>query len=163
MRWVLITVFLRNTVVVDPRHDLPIYISFLPGVCFFSPPFFIIGLLFSSQTRAWWEVLTSAIFWTTSRGHRYRCRPFSPSGTCLYFLSRLGFSIPAARWFSSKVAMNNPRFRAFCMMTRLFSRAFPSWNLYGTALLTHEPTVYMYARLLCIDAATFSTQYLFSV
>ena len=34
-----------------------------------------------------------------------------PPGTCLQFLSRIGFSIPTARRFSSNVA--NSRFRAF--------------------------------------------------
>ena len=34
-----------------------------------------------------------------------------PPGTCLQFLTRIGFSIPTARRFSSKVP--NSRFRAF--------------------------------------------------
>ena len=36
-----------------------------------------------------------------------------PPGTYLQFLSRIGFSIPTARRFSSNVAINNSRSRAF--------------------------------------------------
>ena len=57
-----------------------------------------------------------------SRGHR--CRPFSPlllPGTCLHFLSRMGFSIPTARRFSSKVV--NSRSRAFRWSTLVQCKA----------------------------------------
>ena len=37
----------------------------------------------------------------------------SPPDTCLQFLSRIGFSIPAARRFPSNVPINNSRSRAF--------------------------------------------------
>ena len=37
--------------------------------------------------------------------------PLLPPGTCLHFLSRIGFSIPTARRFSSNVVSS--RFRAF--------------------------------------------------
>ena len=49
-----------------------------------------------------WEVLPSTSFFGTSRDHR--CLPFYPPGTCLYFLSRVGFSFPIARRLSSRVA-----------------------------------------------------------
>ena len=55
-----------------------------PSTIFF---FFSSSLLLSSSTRR--GFLPSAIFWT-SRGDR--CRPFFPPGTCLQFLSRIGFS-----------------------------------------------------------------------
>ena len=35
-----------------------------------------------------------------------RCHPFSPPGTCLYFLSRIEFGMPTARRFSSNVAQS---------------------------------------------------------
>ena len=45
-------------------------------------------------------------FWTSCG---LRCRPFSPPGTCLQFLSRIGFSVPTARRLSSNVANSRPR------------------------------------------------------
>ena len=68
--------------------------------------FVFFNITFTSQPSSY-EVLPSAIFWT-SRGHR--CRPFSPRYVPL-FLSRIGFSIPTARRFSSNAAI--PRSRAF--------------------------------------------------
>ena len=63
----------------EQQRLLPLY-RLLLAVFFF---FFFLTLLLSS-------------FWT-SRGHR--CRPFLPPGSYLQFLSRIGFSSPAARRF----------------------------------------------------------------
>ena len=59
---------------------------------------FIISFTFQLNSQ---EVLPSAIFWT-SRGHR--CHAFSPPVRVFIFISRIGFSIPTARRFSSNVA-----------------------------------------------------------
>ena len=58
--------------------------------------FFLFGLTFTSQIL---DKLLS------------RVSSLLPPGTCLQFFSRIGFSIPTARRFSSCVA--NSRFRAF--------------------------------------------------
>ena len=58
---------------------------------------------FSSHNTSTFQLLDN------SRGHR--CRPFFPPGSCLQFLSRIGFSNPPARRISSNVA--NSRSRAF--------------------------------------------------
>ena len=41
----------------------------------------------------------------TSRGHR--CRPFSPPGSCLQFLPRIGFSNPTARRFFNRMMLTH--------------------------------------------------------
>ena len=69
---------------------------------FWSRLFFLLFFPFFSVS-----VLLSR-FWTSGG---LRCRPCSPPGTCLQFLSCVGFSIPTARRLSSNVA--NSRFRAF--------------------------------------------------
>ena len=66
----------------------------LPVLAVFSC-FFLLSILLSS-------------FWASCG---LRCRPFSPPGTCLQFLSPIGSSIPTARRLSSNVA--NSRSRAF--------------------------------------------------
>ena len=62
------------------------------------PPtvFLFIFLFFSTH------LLSS--FWT-SRGHR--CRPFFPPGSCLQFLSRIGFSNATARRFFIRVSLTH--------------------------------------------------------
>ena len=46
-----------------------------------------------------------------------------PPGTCLQFLSRIGFSIPTAHRFSSNVA--NSRSRAFRLLSNFYARKNP--------------------------------------
>ena len=75
-------------------------------------------------------------FWT-SRGHR---SSLLPPGSCLQFLSRIGFSNPTARRFSSSVANSRPRAfrRSIC------AQEAPT-NLYEYALggiQTHETDLY---------------------
>ena len=86
---------------------------------FFFPFFFFAHLLSS--------------FWT-SRGHR--CRPFFPPGTCHRFLSRIGFSNPTARRFTSSVA--NSRSRAFrksiCAQEKVPPRTYSSMHSGGLEL-----------------------------
>ena len=77
-------------------------------------------------------------FWT-SRGHR--CRPFSPPGSCLRFLSRIGVSNPTACRFFIEFAKS--RSRAFCESIYAQEK-FPT-NLYEHALggvRTHETDLY---------------------
>ena len=79
-------------------------------------------------------------FWTSCG---LRCRPFSPPGTCLQFLSRIGFSVPTARRLSSNVA--NSRFRAFresiCAQEKVPTNLYEyEYALGGTR--THEIDLY---------------------
>ena len=60
--------------------------------------FLFFNITFTFQPYSW-----------TSRGHRWST--ILPPGACLYFLSRMGFSIPTACQFSSNVA--DSRSRAF--------------------------------------------------
>ena len=78
-------------------------------------------------------------FWT-SRGHR--CRPFPPPGSCLQFVSRIGFSNPTACRFFIECYSRSRAFRkSICAQEKV-----PS-NLYEYALGGFELTKLTYIRL----------------
>ena len=74
----------QNNIFFERRHQITTAVGFACYCC--SAGYFFFSLL----------TLLLSSFWT-SRGHR--CRPFSPPGFCLQFLSRIGFSNPTARRF----------------------------------------------------------------
>ena len=82
--------------------------------------------------------LLSSFFWT-SRGHR--CRPFSPPVLAFDFLSRIGFSNPAARRFFIECCyLTLSRFPRINLCTRKVPK-----NLYEYALegiRTHDTDLY---------------------
>ena len=89
---------------------------------------------------SFFRILLSS-FWT-SRGHRSQVSTLFPAGSCLQFLSPIGFSNPTAhRFFIERFA--NSRSRAFCQ-SNCAQEKVPT-NLYGYALgrtRTHKTDLY---------------------